>query len=325
MLPLVIRAGWVIVTVAAVFIVPAARADLRFDVVRVDLGDVRSNLPIVKEFRFANQGPEAVDLVEARPSCGCLKPLLAKMHVDPGERGDVTLEVNTLGQPAGPHAWQLTLVYKVGGDIREQTLQVVATVVTEVSIQPAAVTLVADGPLTHEIALTDLRPRPLAITRLESTSAWLTADAGPLIRDAFNNATSKIRIAVASSCPPGRHEEHIVIHTNDAVYRQLKVAVTVVKREGNSCLATPSEVTLSAVPRLVRLADRQGRVVVVESAQSDDPAIACRWASGPENQATLKMELDRSHWNGENLERQVRVQISSPVREVVTIRVRVAN
>jgi hypothetical protein len=325
MLPLVIRAGWVIVIVAVVFVVPVARADLRFDVVRVDLGDVRSNVPIAKAFSFTNQGPEAVDLVEARPSCGCLKPLLAKMHVDPGERGDVTLEVNTLGQPAGPHAWQLTLVYKVGGDIREQTLQVVATVVTEVSIQPAAVTLVADGPLTHEIALTDLRPRPLAITRLESTSAWLTADAGPLIRDAFNNATSKIRIAVASSCPPGRHEEHIVIHTNDAVYRQLKVAVTVVKREGNSCLATPSEVELSAGPRLVRLADRQGRVVVVESIQSDDSAITCRWAPGPENHATLKMELDRSHWNGEGLDTQVRLQMSSPVREVVTIRVRVAN
>jgi hypothetical protein len=325
MLPRVIRAGWVIVTVAAVFIVPAARADLRFDVVRVDLGDVRSNLPIVKEFRFANQGPEAVDLVEARPSCGCLKPLLAKMHVDPGERGEVTLEVNTLGQPAGPHAWQLTLVYKVGGDVREQSLQVVATVVTEVSIQPAAVTLVAEGPLTHEITLTDLRPRPLAITRLESTSAWLTADARPLIRDTFNNATSKIRIAVASSCPPGRHDELIVIHTDDAIYRELKVAVTVVKREGNSYVTTPSEVELSAGPRLVRLADRQGRVVVVESVQSDDPAIAYRWAPGPENQATLKMELDRSRWNGEGLDTLVRVQMSSPVREVVTIRVRAAN
>jgi hypothetical protein len=325
MLPPVIRAGWVIFAVAVILVAPAARADLRFDVVRVDLGDIRSNVPIVKAFSFANQGPEAVDLVEARPSCGCLKPLLAKMHFGPGERGDITLEVNTLGQPAGPHAWQVTLVYKVGGEVREQSLQVAGTVVTEVSVQPAAVTLVVEGPLTHEITLTDLRPRPLAITRLETTSAWLTADAGPLVRDAFNNATSKIRLAVGPSCPPGRHDEYIVIHTDDATYRELKVAVTVVKREHNSCVATPSEVMLSAGPRLVRLADRQGRVVVVESVHSDDPAITCRWASGPENQATLKMELDRSHWNGEGLETQVRVQTSSPVREVVTVRVRVAN
>jgi hypothetical protein len=37
------------------------------------------------------------------------------------------------------------------------------------------------------------------------------------------------------------------------------------------------------------------------------------------------MELDRSRWNGEGLDTQVRVQMSSPVREILTIRVRVAN
>jgi hypothetical protein len=99
----------------------------------------------------------------------------------------------------------------------------------------------------------------------------------------------------------------------------------VIKRDGNSCVATPSEVELSAGPRLVRLADHQGRGVVVESVQSDDPAVACPWAPGPENQATLKMELDRSRWNGEGLDTQVRVQMSRPVREILTIRVRVAN
>jgi hypothetical protein len=105
----------------------------------------------------------------------------------------------------------------------------------------------------------------------------------------------------------------------------LKVSVTVVKRAAGICTATPSQVSLSDVPRLVRLADQQNRPVVVEGVTAGDPAVSCHWAPGPENQATLKLQVDRTQWNGTALDTEVRVQIGSPVREVVTIPVRLGR
>jgi Protein of unknown function (DUF1573) len=324
MSPRIIRAAWAICTVAIVLVAPPhCRADLRFDAVTVDLGDIRSSVAVSREFAFVNNGPEVVELVEARPSCGCLKPRLDTTHFAPGKRGGVALEVNTLGQPAGPHAWQLTLVYKVGVEVKEQTLQVSATVVTEVTVQPAAVTLVVEGALTHELTLTDLRARPLVITAVETTSSWLTAAAGPLVRDAFGNATSKIRLAIAAECPVGRHSESVVIHTSDPTYSALTVPVTVVKREAPACMVTPSEVRLTTGPRLVRVADRFDRAVQVQNVQAGDPAVACTWAAGPHHQATVKLQIDPARWNGETVQTEVRVEIASPEHQVITIPVRI--
>jgi hypothetical protein len=322
----IIDAAWAMFTVATMLLAPAvAAADLHFDAVKVDLGDIRSSVPLARQFSFVNVGPESAELVEARPSCGCLKPRLEITRFQAGQRGVITLDVNTLGQPAGPHAWQVTLIYKLGDQIHEQRLEVSANVVTEVSVQPAAVTLVVEGSLTHELTLTDLRAKPLSITKVETTSAWLSAQAGPLVRDAFGNATSKIRLAVTRACPVGRHDERVVIHTDDPAYRELNVAVTVVKRAAACCTATPSEVTLAGGPRFVRLTDREDRPVVVEGVQAGHPALACHWAAGPEHQATVKVEIDLSHWDGKPLQTQVQVQISSPVREVVTIGVHLGN
>jgi hypothetical protein len=320
----IIRAAWAICTVAIVLVAPSrCRADLCFDTVTVDVGDIRSSVAVSREFVFVNSGPQVVELVEARPSCGCLRPRLDKTHFAPGERGGVALEVSTLGQPAGPHAWQLTLVYKVGAEVREQTLQVRALVVTEVTVQPAAVTLVVEGALTHELTLTDLRTRPLTITGVETTAPWLTAAAGPLLRDAFGNATSKIHVAIAAECPAGRHNESVVIHTSDPTYSALTVAITVVKREAAACTVTPSEVRLTTGPRFVHVADRSDRAVEVQSVQAGDPAVACTWAAGPDHQATVKLQIDPARWNGETLQTEVRVEIARPEHQVITIPVRI--
>src|SRR5262249_35153224 len=148
-------------------------ADLHFDGTTVKLGEIRAGVPLVSQFTFVNDGPGTVEVLEARPGCGCLVPLLEQRQFAPGQRGVIPLEIHTLGQPAGPHTWQLTLTYRDGEQFREKTLAVTATVVIEVSVQPASLTLFADGPVTHELTLTDLRPKPLAITRVETTAPWL--------------------------------------------------------------------------------------------------------------------------------------------------------
>ena len=295
---------------------------LRFECPCAELGEVRSGLPVRHTFVFHNDGPDPADLLEVRPGCGCLKPDVEPRRFGPGEAGTVPVEVNTLGQAAGPHAWHLTALVRDAGTMREYPLQVTATVVTEVSVQPAALTLFADGAVQHTVTLTDLRAAPLVIQEVRATGG-LHARAGPLLRGELGYFVSRIELAVPADLTPGRHDEYLLIHTNDPLYRELKVSVTVVKRSRARVTATPAEVTLTrADPRLIRLRDAEDQPVVIECVTADHAALACSWAPGPEHQATVKVRFDPARGQRGSLAATVTVRLRSPVREEVTVAVR---
>jgi hypothetical protein len=207
-----------------------ARAELRFAAVRVDLGEVRSGAKLGHAFMFVNAGPGPVEIVEARPSCGCLRPRLERTRYQPGERGSIPLEVNARGESAGPHTWRLQLLYREGGQTREATLEVAARVITEVTLQPAALTLIADGPITQDILLTDLRPQPLTLRHLSTSAAYLKARAGERVRDGLGHWVYHIRLEFSGDCPEGRHDEALVLYTDDPEYGELKLPITLTRR-----------------------------------------------------------------------------------------------
>jgi len=294
---------------------------LRIENTSIDLGEIRAGVPAGCRFAFVNGGNNAVEVLEARAGCGCLQPRLNQLQFAAGARGEIALDLKTLGQAAGPHTWQLTIVYRDGDNVHEQALQVTATVVIEVSVQPASVTLFTEGVVEHSITLTDLRDQPLKILALETTSPHLRAVAAPLAKNAAGHFTSKIAVHTGSDLPAGRHEEMLIIHTNDAGYPEFKIPVTIVKQAASRIMATPSEVILNGL-RMVRLRDQQDQAVVIESVSADVPAVVCSWASGPDNQATLRIQLDATKVRAGETSATVRVQVSSPVREMITIGVR---
>ena len=134
-----------------------ARADLSFANPTVDVGEVRGGAPLRQRFAFTNPGSGAVEITDLRASCGCVKPALDKRGYAPGESGELTLEVRTLGQPAGEHTWRLQVAYRAGDEAGQAELSVVGRVVTEVTVQPASLTISTEGTAAHEITLTDLR------------------------------------------------------------------------------------------------------------------------------------------------------------------------
>jgi hypothetical protein len=168
--------------------------------------------------------------MEARPGCGCVKPQLPQRQLGPGKRGIMPLELKTLGQSAGPHTWQLILVYRDGGQLREQALQVTATVVTEVTVQPASLMLFTEGAFSHEVILTDLRKEPLQNLIVQTSSAFLRATAGPFDRDGFGNSMCRIKVETAGELPAGRHDEMLIIHTSDPLYNEFTIPITVIKQ-----------------------------------------------------------------------------------------------
>jgi hypothetical protein len=306
-----------------------ARANVRFPDARANVGEVRTGVPLTHKFSFVNDGPEVVEILAAQPSCGCLVPRVEKRTYQPGERGSLLLEVNTLTQAAGPQTWRVQVRYRRGEEVREVPLELKARVVAEVTVQPAALIIFADCAVRHEIVFTDKRAMPLALTVLQSTSPKLTARLGEEGRDADGHPTRTIHLEVLDDFPEGRHEEILHIHTNDPIYRDLKVPVTVIKRLRQRVAALPNRVTLNAVPRsplpsqLIRLRDQQNEAVTVESMVTDDPALTCSWAPGPGTAATLKITVDHKHLTGDPWQSAVHVHIRGPVRDIVTIPVEV--
>src|SRR5262249_84421 len=279
-------------------------ADLRLPQSRVDLGDLRAGPPLIRRFPLVNDGTNAIEIAEAKASCGCLKPRLANQVLQPGEEGWVEVEVNTLSQPAGPNAWRVDLKYRDGDRPAQVAVLITATLSKEITVEPAALTISTDQALAHEICVTDLRAKPLTITSVQASLPQLHATLQPSCKDADGHAVCIVKLEVAADFPEGRHDEVVSLYTDDPAYPELKVTATTPKRAKQRLSAAPAEVTLAAAPgqplpsRIVLIRDSENQTVVVEKVVADHPAVSCRWASGPDTMATVKIQVDSSQLQG---------------------------
>ena len=303
----------------------AARAQLRFERPQADLGEVRGGKPLTHRFAFVNAGDTFVEILEVKPGCGCLKPRVTHLRIPPHQPGAIELDVNTLGHVGGPHVWQTQLTYRAATSIKELTLALKAHIINDVAVQPAALTLITGGVVSQEVVLSDRRGQPLRVTEVRPSSPRLIARAGEPSRDEKGRLVYKITVAPAADCPEGRHEEAVAIYTGDPEYRALTVPVTIVKRSRERLSAAPREVTLTAAAgqslpaRIVQVRDPQDRPVVIDSVTADDPAVTCRWASGPGNAATLRIQVDRGRIHGDHFQTAVHIRTKSPQGESITI------
>jgi hypothetical protein len=316
---------WTLVASALALVAGSAtptRAELVCEEAQVTLGAVKAGPPLCHRFTFVNRSRETVEITQVQPSCGCLKPKLAEKRLRPGESGVLVLEVNTLTSPAGPNAWRVQLFYSCGGKLCDLTLALRATVVTEITMRPAALVLQTETSVSSTITLTDGRPTPLTPTGVRTSSPMLRAELRESLRDANGRKVVPVRVDVESGFPEGRHDETLQIFTSDPEYPELRVPVTVVKHSRAAVSAMPAEVSLrvagsGALPaRVVRLRGAGGQEVAVEKVESDNPSVRCTWAKGPGDMATLRVLVDRSGVTSKGLHATLRVRLARPVAEV---------
>jgi hypothetical protein len=304
--------------------VPAS-ADLHFTEPVANAGVVYAGASLIHDFTFENQGPEAVVILDARASCGCVQPRIPQGTFRVGERGSITLDVNTLSQPAGAHAWTLDLKYRAGEVSHDMRLQLNARLITEVTVQPAALIVLADRIAQHEIVVTDSRARPLEIQEVRASSGKLVPRVGEATRDPQGHTSRRISLAVPDDYPDGRRDEILHVYTNDPRYRDICVPVTVVKHVQQRVLASPSEVELVAAAgqpfpsRMVHVRDNEDQHVHIDQILPNDPAIRCQWAQGPGAMATVRIRADRTLAPGESFRSAIQIRIDQPVRETLTI------
>lgn len=334
----------------------AARAQLLVYPQTIDAGIVKSGQVLTEPFGLMNSGRQPIEIIEAKSSCGCLKPKLPKYVLQPGEKCTLHLEVNSLAQPPGPVAWHAQLRYRVGDEIKETTATVMGQLIKEISVEPPALQLLTSKDLTATIVVSDNRgpgtiikvvdgePNKtttvgdgrLRITSVQASTPHLETECAG---ESFMSSSGKvqttghcIKVTVTDAFPEGRHEEVVSIYTDDPAYPELRVPVTIVKNARQRVVATPSEVVLRGklgqpVPaRIVLLRDSEGQPVVIERIEPQDQGLSCSWAAGPDAMATVRLSPDcdlllGNHISGilPEIRTAVHVHVSQPVKQIVTI------
>jgi hypothetical protein len=291
----------------------------------VRLGEVRAGVPLSRAFELVNRGREAIDITAVLPSCGCLTLKLARRQLQPGEAATLRLDMNTLTQPAGPQTWRIRVRYQHGAQLGELELALSAKVVTEVTVEPAALVVYTNSPLSSTVTLRDHRPKPIKLIGASTTSPHVTATLAAQHREESGDWIQPVSLRIGPDFPEGRHNHMLSLFTADRDYHELRVPFTVVKHARPHVTAAPSSVSVllsrgQAPPaRIILLRGSGDEEVKVLGADGDHPAILCTWASGPGPLATLKVAFDRAKLPADGLQGTVTVRLSGPPAETVTI------
>ncbi|MFN4261430.1 MAG: DUF1573 domain-containing protein [Gemmataceae bacterium] len=303
-----------------------ARADLHFPRPVIDAGDVHAGPLLRQVFDFVNQGPEAAVIWEVTASCGCLKPKWERKTYAAGERGRLLVEIHTLSERSGAHSWRVQVRYRVGTEEREQQLRLNAQLIAEIRVEPPVMTAHVKNRLSHLIRVTDCRPRPtLTIVGAQSSAPYVRLQEVTQAPVAEQRGQHRIEMTIAANCPTGQHEGLITLTTNDPVYRELQIPLTIVKRESTRLSVLPAEVTLrvpagqAAPAQLLRVRDSENQPIRIERIEASDPRLVTRWAAGPGNQATVRVTCASPPATGARWTGFVHIHISAPAEETITV------
>lgn len=300
------------------------RGEVRFVDTEVDLGEVRAGIRLNRELALLNDGADEATILEVRGSCGCLAASVEPAVLAPGGQGRLLVRLNTLGEGAGPHAWKASVRYRQGGQVKDVEMTLRARIISEITVQPASLTLVTQGGKSQSVVLTDHRPQPMKIKSVATTASFLKGTLLGQGQDTRGNWTAKIALDIGPDVPSGRHDQVLSIYSDDPLYGELRVPVVVIKATAAaSVTADPPSVRFSrdgqTTSRMVRLRPASGHTIQIEKVDVDDPALTCKWASGPERDVFLRIQADFSHVGAVPRRTVVNVHLTAPAHEVLTI------
>jgi hypothetical protein len=302
-------------------------APLAIDPPTVDCGELPANKPLVRTFRLKNTGPVALTITDVTGACGCFRHSLGARLLAPGESTELTVGINLMTQPEGPNTWRIAVRYKTDATppvTGEQLIRLAAKVKKEVSVEPVALLLSAEREITGTFTVIDRRGKPLTVIGVRLGLKGVRADVKPAA-DAGGRRTQKVELIVGDDCPTGQHADEVCIDTDDPEYKELRVPLRVIRKaRATGVQVAPGSVTLRfakdqwTASSLVRLKDADDREVMVEKAEADHPAIACKWAAGPGAMSTLRVtvDLDKAKAAGVGV---VTVRVKGPAAETLLI------
>ncbi len=266
-----------------------ASAQLRFTQPAADLGELRGGPVYQHRFEFVNDAAQPIEITDTRLGCGCLQPMLDKRVYQAGEKGSLLMHVRTLGQAAGARTWQAHVQYRLAGKVSETSLVVGATIRNEVTVEPSIVALTVETILKQELTIKDHRVLPMKISAITASSPAIKVTTYPTDR-----GMTKVFLEVSrADLTAARQEATLDIYSDDPNYRHLQVPITLWQARRPDVSATPDKVELTGGgSQLVRLRASGDKAVRVDRVETSQPGIKCTWASGPGNDAMLKISVN---------------------------------
>ncbi len=307
----------------------AGRAELVCPQPLFDAGQQRTGVSLRHRFVLVNRGTEAVRIVEVKPGCGCLKPVLDREVLAPGEQAGIAVEVGTVTQAEGRNSWRVLVRYRQGEAEGEVPLRVEADLVRDLTMQPAALLIHTSTAIRHALTLTERREKPLTVVSATSCPHVEVVVGTPAREGEVWRRT--VTVEVQARLWEGRHEGVVCLYTDDASCPELKVPFTIVKRSEKAVTPTPAAVDLlltgqAPLPaRMVLLGAADGSPVLVERVEPSHTCIRCSFAEGPGARATLRVQVDREKLPGGKFTGAVRVHLRQPAGQVVEVPVQVVR
>lgn len=299
-------------------------ADLYCPQPTFNAGQQQTGVAIRHGFVLCNRGRETIHITEVKPGCGCLKATLDRTKIAPGEVVRVAVEIGTVTQAPGKNSWRVLVRHRDG----EFPLSVVAHLVSDLSIQPATLLVHTSGAIAHPFTLREQREKPTTIRAADASIAHAQVRVEAPIREG-NRWRRTVALEVQATCPEGRHEGIVVLHTDDNRCPELKVPFTIFKHGHSRLRTTPATVelllpTTGPLPaRVILVATGDGSPVLVERVEPGHPAIRCTWAEGPGPRSTLRIQVDRDKLPDGRLASNIRIHCRQPAGETVTVPVQV--
>jgi len=202
-------------------------ASLVFDEYLANYGPrpVRLTPTITVPFFYRNTSDQAISINAIRTSCGCMKPQMDSMKIEPGQAGRLVVPINTINEQAGPHEYLVKLEY-TDTKQREVDLAIKMTLPRkEVLIEPRQMLFYQSGnqPTTQTVTITDYRPKAFKVKSIVSNSKVWTVHKKSHVETIDGTTDLVLDVTLDGSVPPGTHRGAITIATDDPAYPFLSV------------------------------------------------------------------------------------------------------
>lgn len=277
----------------------------------IDRGDVRIGPPLVQTFHLQNLTNEPIHIEKVHSTCGCLAPKLDRTTLAPGEKATLTVEVNTLSQPAGKIAWITNVEWRSSTDNGQLGLTLKANLMSEVKVEPAAVAFHIRQSRSIDVAINDTRARPFRITGVGTTIPNVKAETIPTA-DLHNQ---RIRLTAHPDGPTGVYTAVAWFTTDDPHYPQIRVPITLHVPARTRVTASPSVLFLDGGHGRILLRDADGQKVIIDRVECEGPITATI------KESVISVRADQKKWDGTPTTGNVVVHLKAPTVESISIAV----
>jgi len=261
-------------------------------------------------FSLTHQGDGGpIEEIRVRTGCGCLSPKVNDTSLSPHQSTDLMVMLQTLSAADGPQRWSIDVSYQHQGREYHLPLSVTATVMREVSIQPAAVVMVPGLPHRYSLTLRDRRDPPLKLDQVQSTIPGLT----PTITGQPGNYRLEWQLPTDAIEQAG----YLTLTTNDPRYGKLEVPLQVKRATQSAINVYPAELDIRGQSGVVQLRSGTEAAIRIDHVDCDDVLVTSTVPSAAAKILGVRVRTPKT--SGES---ELRIHMAEPLGEVVRVPIR---